>query len=81
MRVEYLYPTKIFDTSIVSEIPLLEMSDSRIRPTAKNRSRRIETRSVGFAHESTPKFQTTSLPNIIVSKAHATMHTDEAKVV
>ena len=35
MRVEYLYPTKIFDTSIVSEIPLLEMSDSRIQPTAK----------------------------------------------
>ena len=36
------------------------MSDLRIRPMGKKRSRRIETRSVGFAHESSPKFQTAS---------------------
>ncbi len=39
MQVGYLYPTKKFDASIVSETPLLEMSDSRIRPTAKNCSK------------------------------------------
>ncbi|EFH22403.1 hypothetical protein NEIPOLOT_01807 [Neisseria polysaccharea ATCC 43768] len=31
-----MYSTKTFDASIVSEKPLLEMSDSKIRPTAKN---------------------------------------------
>ena len=47
-----LVSDKTFDASIVSEKPLLEMSDSGILPTAKkNRSRRIEARSVGFAHD------------------------------
>ena len=45
-----MYPTKTFDASVVSEKPLLEMSDLRIRPMGKKRSRRIETRSVGKAH-------------------------------
>ena len=55
-----MYPTKTFDASIVSEVPLFGNVGFENPTYGKNCSRRIETRSVGFTHESTSKFQTTS---------------------